>query len=352
LQKQIQQRYEGRMKLRKSVILALFGIAIVVIAIFLNFPVDTPQNVIVVKKKTKPTIPIKLIPDDTASSKSASKNIQNSPPSFDTVLTTNDGNAVIAGRAIPGSKVEIFDQGKKIGEATSNKRGEWLFQPKNPLEPGNRTLSLSMISPDGSSIKSASDVIIVIPEKGRNIAGLETKTPTKPLAIKVPSKPNDKLEVLQKPNADIATPIVIDSIDYDKMGKLDIVGKAPVNSIVNLYLNNNFLGRGKSNEFGIWRYLPENAVAPGKYTLRADHVDENGNVKSRIQVIFARSTPLDSIKPGSLIVVESGRSLWRIARKTYGKGLRYTVIYEANKDQIKDPDLIFPGQVFSLPAIE
>ncbi|MDE0941760.1 MAG: LysM peptidoglycan-binding domain-containing protein, partial [Alphaproteobacteria bacterium] len=42
-------------------------------------------------------------------------------------------------------------------------------------------------------------------------------------------------------------------------------------------------------------------------------------------------------------------SLWRIARRVYGSGVRYTVIYQANDSQIRDPDLIFPGQVFNLP---
>ncbi len=45
-----------------------------------------------------------------------------------------------------------------------------------------------------------------------------------------------------------------------------------------------------------------------------------------------------------------GTSLWRIARRAYGDGMNYTLIYEANKDQIKDPNLIYPGQVFNLPA--
>ena len=48
-------------------------------------------------------------------------------------------------------------------------------------------------------------------------------------------------------------------------------------------------------------------------------------------------------------VVQPGNSLWRIARRSYGEGLRYTVIYEANKDHIRDPDLIYPGQVFVIP---
>jgi len=49
------------------------------------------------------------------------------------------------------------------------------------------------------------------------------------------------------------------------------------------------------------------------------------------------------------VIVQPGNSLWRIARRTYGDGVQYTVIYEANKDHIRDPDLIYPGQIFSLP---
>ena len=49
--------------------------------------------------------------------------------------------------------------------------------------------------------------------------------------------------------------------------------------------------------------------------------------------------------------VQPGNSLWRLARRSYGEGLRYTDIYEANKDQIRNPDLIYPGQVFVLPKV-
>jgi nucleoid-associated protein YgaU len=49
-------------------------------------------------------------------------------------------------------------------------------------------------------------------------------------------------------------------------------------------------------------------------------------------------------------VVSRGDSLWRISRVTYGAGLRYAIIYKANRDQIRNPDRIYPGQVFVLPA--
>jgi LysM repeat protein len=52
------------------------------------------------------------------------------------------------------------------------------------------------------------------------------------------------------------------------------------------------------------------------------------------------------------VVVQPGANLWRIARRAYGRGVRYTVIYAANRDQIRDPRLIFPGQVFAVPGPE
>jgi len=61
-------------------------------------------------------------------------------------------------------------------------------------------------------------------------------------------------------------------------------------------------------------------------------------------------------QPGTVFVAEistarivRGDSLWQISRRTYGKGNRYTVIYDANQDQIRDPDRIYPGQMFVLP---
>ena len=55
------------------------------------------------------------------------------------------------------------------------------------------------------------------------------------------------------------------------------------------------------------------------------------------------------LKPTVSVRVERGNSLWRIARRQYGKGVLYSVIFDANRDQIENPDLIYPGQVFFVP---
>ena len=50
------------------------------------------------------------------------------------------------------------------------------------------------------------------------------------------------------------------------------------------------------------------------------------------------------------VVIQPGNNLWNISRVIYGKGIQYTVIYEANKDQIRNPDKIYPGQIFETPG--
>ena len=94
------------------------------------------------------------------------------------------------------------------------------------------------------------------------------------------------------------------------------------------------------------------AFAPGVYDLQVDQIDEEGRVTAVIALPFERAEPEDAIaaQQSSRVIVQPGNSLWRIARRLYGEGLQYTVIYEANRDQIRDPNLIYPGQVFSAPS--
>lgn len=57
----------------------------------------------------------------------------------------------------------------------------------------------------------------------------------------------------------------------------------------------------------------------------------------------------DDGKDVEMYVVEKGDTLWAISTAVYGDGNRYNEIFEANKPMLKDPDLIFPGQVLSIP---
>ncbi|MBX6323142.1 MAG: LysM peptidoglycan-binding domain-containing protein, partial [Rhodospirillaceae bacterium] len=81
-------------------------------------------------------------------------------------------------------------------------------------------------------------------------------------------------------------------------------------------------------------------------------VEAGGRVVARVESPFARVEPIAVESGDTRVVVQPGNSLWRIARRTLGDGIRFTAIYDANKSQIADPDLIYPGQVFVVPSPE
>ncbi|MEE8393112.1 MAG: LysM peptidoglycan-binding domain-containing protein [Rhodospirillales bacterium] len=269
-------------------------------------------------------------------------------PAFDVVRVNPLGDTVIAGRAQPASTVRIMDDGAVIGEVVADARGEWVFLPEKPLPPGSRRLSLEMTTKEGVVVASRESVIMVVPQKDKDIAGQPTGQESQPLALKI--RPDGSVIVMQKPAKEDALPISVDAVDYDDTGKLSISGRAEAGARVQVYLDNRFIGRAESGGNGVWSLSPEAWVEPGLYKLRADLVDVGGKVITRVEFPFKRAEPLSEMKPGTFVVVQPGNSLWRLARRTYGSGFRYTVIFKANLDQIKDADLIYPGQVFALPA--
>ena len=100
-------------------------------------------------------------------------------------------------------------------------------------------------------------------------------------------------------------------------------------------------------------------VAAGLYPLRIDQLAADGRVASRVETPFQRDFPRAPLpRPGvagaratlpGAITVQPGHNLWTLARLHYGSGVLYTQIFTANRELIRDPDLIYPGQIFDLP---
>jgi LysM repeat protein len=276
------------------------------------------------------------------------------PPTFDLVRVSPNGNTVIAGRAMPDSIVVNLDNGVEFGRIKADDRGDWVFVPELPMTPGTHTLSLKMLVGSSPPVMSeGTGVIIIVPKAGKDIAGRSGNGHI--LALKM--NPDGSSTVLQKPGGVSSIKLSVDTVDYDEGGRLSITGSSYPNSMVQIYLDNKLIGHARTGEDkglgkGIWAMNPDDPVKSGLYTLRADQIGTDGKVIQRIEFPFSRANPTDKITDENKIVVQPGNSLWRLARSNYGKGNRYTVIFEANKDQIKDPNLIYPGQVLKLFKIK
>lgn len=299
-------------------------------------------------------------------------------PSFDVVRIDPNGDAVIAGRAEPGSTVTVLDDGSDLGIVPADGRGEWVYLPTEPLTPGPHELKLKSELADGTILHGTGTVVLVVPKPGQDIAGRETETaePQTPLVVLIPDEAPGA-EVIQAPPADqpeaeastteeapaipsataTAEPegvqsddgaLSVETVDYDPSGNISIAGRGPKQAKVIAYLDNDPIGETPVDGDGKWRINPNREVAPGVYTMRLDAVRDD-SVVARLEIPFSRAAPLTDLSGDAFIVVQPGNSLWRIARRTLGDGYSYTVIYEANSDQIRDPDLIYPGQVFEIP---
>jgi nucleoid-associated protein YgaU len=276
------------------------------------------------------------------------------PPSFDVVKVGPTGTAVIVGRAEPGSKVTVRDGDKVIGEVTSDRRGEWVLVPDQPIGPGDRLLSLEASGPKGgATVRSDETVALSIspPKPG----GQEETA----LAVVLPRDGNGAARVLQRPDgslpsgqgapsADKPLALSMDALEYDDQGRVVLSGRATPGSTVQIYAGNHPLATATADAAGEWSATSTRVLRPGRLELRLDQLGKDTRVVQRIVVPFAQAAD-GELTPGQAYTVRPGNNLWQISRRAYGVGTRYLIIYSANLGQIRDPERIYPGQVFKLP---
>ena len=162
----------------------------------------------------------------------------------------------------------------------------------------------------------------------------------------------DQVAAAEPSDAADEGPIVLGSVDYDDKGDLTFTGKGEPETDLNVYIDDEHVGTVETTEEGDWQVEPEADVEPGSYTLRVDQVDPAGVVLARIETPLVRARPELLMLGDAIVVVQPGNSLWRIARRTLGGGVHFTEIYEANRSQIGDPALIYPGQIFTVPGLD
>jgi nucleoid-associated protein YgaU len=271
-------------------------------------------------------------------------------PSFDVVRVNPNGDTVVAGRAAKNAEVTLMDNGQAIGTATADGNGQWVLLPNSAMAAGQHSLTLRAQTETGQVTDSDHAVIIVQPAPAKDIAGQPAQAPAGALAIEVPKSGDGATRVLNMPSgAGKPGELALATVDYDSQGKAVLAGTAKPKAAINIYLDNNSLGQVTADDKGNWSFVPATPIAQGLHQLRIDQIDLGGKVTARVELPFDQAPTSVAAAEGK-VVVQPGNSLWRLARQTYGSGLRYTVIYEANKEKITNPDLIYPGQIFKLPT--
>ncbi|CUA96223.1 Nucleoid-associated protein YgaU, contains BON and LysM domains [Pannonibacter indicus] len=166
----------------------------------------------------------------------------------------------------------------------------------------------------------------------------------------------------------VIAPVTVEAVESED-GKLYVAGTSTADALLRIYVADALVGETKANGDGRWLLETTAEIPVGDVEVRADHVDPvTGAVLARAAVSFRKAELQEIIlskveEAGSQgasdaaaapqvpnVIIRKGDNLWNISRRLYGTGFRYTTIYQANKDQIRNPDLIYPGQVFLTPG--
>ena len=291
-------------------------------------------------------------------------------PQFDTIRVEPSGESVVAGHGAPGAKIALLAGDKIIGQVQADKgSGDFVIVPKT-LVPGDYVLALRSQA-GAQAVQSRQTFTVSIPAKGQKSVVVALTEPGKasvPLAdptAQQASKPAVAQKTVRMDRGVATTPSVTFKMAEADRDVFFATGVAVPGTQVRIYLNASRLADVVADAAGHWSLTIPNGMIPGHYSIRADTIDAAGKVIARAEVPFdmpksmieaklasadrARAASSQAVVEISMAIVRRGDSLWRISRKTFGRGARYTLIYAANAGQIRDPNLIYPGQAFVVP---
>ena len=218
-----------------------------------------------------------------------------SVPVFDIARIERTGEAVIAGRAAPGATVELLRNGEGHDRVVADQSGQFVMVPPR-LPRGDYELTLRSRQPDGKQATSKQSVVVALNE--------------------------------------------IEASSDAVRSRAEVPFNVPETVVANRSLPDQAVGSSQAHQ-------------PSQPLLQ---IPKRQDIAVSQQPHASAAAPLSDGSPSAGVepkiattVVSRGDSLWRISRVTYGAGMRYAVVYKANRDQIRNPNRIYPGQIFVLP---
>ena len=376
----------------RSILYILFAVGGVLVAIALSMVLlddESDQQV----KPQSPSIELSKPAADKAETLDASEDSGTSlrptdatpaaPLTIDLARVKPDGAAVFAGTAAPNAKIRIFEGDILLGETITNANGEWVIVLEKSLAAGQHLISVAMERSDGTTEMADRSLAVEIYQD----------TETKPLVALLPETATEVPVLIQSPDdVDKAKPaatasgsIVADAAKADA-ATLETAEPAPAKPQANnqiaasqiaalapsaivwrdasrVLISGTSRGgvrvavndaKGQFGEAlvlvdGAWQVAGSLDMDIAVNQLRFALFDDANQIIARYD-LPVKARDLAKGQDGSpLVVVNKGDMLWRIAYHQLGEGVKYVDIVRRNQQDIADPDLIYPKQIFAVP---
>lgn len=238
----------------------------------------------------------------------------------------------LAGVATPKSTVNVYIDNAFKGKAITGEEGAFLYYGRETITVGKHAIRVDMLGDDKITVIARAEVV------------LDHQTPASKALLLATQMATKKAEEKSKAEAS--------AVKIAKLAsKKHVIKKS--DPVTNAAISSGSTGK-KIAEIGD---APAKEMEPPKVTLSTKDASPKG-VKNNTVAISKPSNVEETIdgkkiiKSGSSVIIRRGDSLWHVSRRKLGEGRKYTIIYSANRDQVKNPHRIYPGQVLNIPEQE
>ena len=371
----------------RSILYILFAVGGVLVAIALSMVLLDDEGDQQVQPQS-PSIELSKPAAHTAETLDASKDSGTSlqtpnvtpaaPLTIDLARVKPDGAAVFAGTAAPNAKIRIFEGNILLGETIANANGEWVIVLEKSLAAGQHLISVAMERSDGTTEMAdrslaveiyqdteTKPLVALLPETATEVPVLiqspddVDKTKSAPTASEAtasgtivadaaeaaPAKPQAKSQIAASQIAALAPSAIV----WRDASRILISGTSRGGVRVTVNDAKGQFGEALVLADGAWQVAGSLDMDIAVNQLRFALFDDANQIIARYD-LPVKARDLAKGQDGSpLVVVNKGDMLWRIAYHQLGEGVKYVDIVRRNQQDIADPDLIYPKQIFAVP---
>lgn len=272
----------------------------------------------------------------------------------------------VAGFARAGAKVRAFAGNVRIGEVTVDPSGHFVVDGAVPLVPGDHLIIVEQLDEAGHVVMKVS--VPFNRPKGDQVAAVAGSHAPAGAPAEAETADTKALARLREDVAKAFTLLKSLFADGKVPGREELAAARSATEFALKALGEFVPDAGASDAvkaqgaeasaaaaraFAALSALPKDAAAV------AGALNELAGTIGAVTAPAA-SAPAPAAGPQSIsqapltpsdnaVIIRRGDTLWQISRRVYGQGVRYTTIYLANRGEIHNPDLIEPGQVFTVP---
>jgi len=307
--------------------------------------------------------------------------VSGAAPAFSSVGVDHKGRASFTGTASPGDRIAIIHEQKVLGRSSAGRDGSWTVEFRVPPVREALELRVESLRKDGLTVEGPQRAVVSPPETSGGlprIALAELELPKAQASAAEAEASSTADGGAEVPEPEVG--IVIEKVVSDGKGVASLKGRADAGGTIKVQFEGDEAGSVKVGADGAWELEVSNSTDRLIKSARVVLVSDAGKEMDFSEIPLSLPPSAKKLPTGSAVAfgvdvsvsaaagapravsatgsksghgyyvkVRRGDSLWKLAKRHYGDGRKWTRILKANRKRLGDPDVIRPGRRLYLP---